>query len=392
MDPVLQSLAPILECSLCLNLVCEPISISCGHTFCRVCLVASLRRHKKQCPACRAVCHVSAEEANENNVIKQICQHLYPQRYEQRLVEGEGARAVWQSYLPIFYYDSAVFPGSSISLHLFEPRYKLMMHRIVNTSRRFAYVPNFSSTVVGEVALVAELKEVEFLDDGRVLLDAKLTSRSTVVDSYIEESTQGLHYGSLKQLKDEPVAEELQSELELLLRQGRALVSELRGFSFWRMLEQAHGEEPRCTELFSLWLVSITKTMKTSDKMTLLRSTNTVERLSIVVEKLGEWIRNEQLQREHDVEPANHAGLPIPESLTAQGLEDMVRMLTGRANGGRHIDFGAFFRGSRDDDGAVVRASRRGQRRGRVDDDNEDDREDEVVKFFDSFLCLLIQI
>ena len=33
-----------LECPLCLSLICEPLSISCGHSFCRVCLVKSLRR------------------------------------------------------------------------------------------------------------------------------------------------------------------------------------------------------------------------------------------------------------------------------------------------------------------------------------------------------------
>lgn len=39
-----------------------------------------------------------------------------------------------------------------------------MMQRIVNTSRSFAYVPNFTNYVaeLGDIALVAELKEVEF--------------------------------------------------------------------------------------------------------------------------------------------------------------------------------------------------------------------------------------
>jgi hypothetical protein len=59
-----------LECPLCLSLICEPLSISCGHSFCRVCLVKSLRRSKKKCPQCRAVCHMSAEDAQENIMIK----------------------------------------------------------------------------------------------------------------------------------------------------------------------------------------------------------------------------------------------------------------------------------------------------------------------------------
>lgn len=46
-----------LECGVCLSLVCQPISLSCGHSFCRSCLVSTLRRNKKKCPTCRAVCH-----------------------------------------------------------------------------------------------------------------------------------------------------------------------------------------------------------------------------------------------------------------------------------------------------------------------------------------------
>ena len=38
-----------LECPICMSIVCEPISIGCGHTFCRVCLVVSLKKHKKKC-------------------------------------------------------------------------------------------------------------------------------------------------------------------------------------------------------------------------------------------------------------------------------------------------------------------------------------------------------
>jgi len=46
------------ECSICYCLLCEPITVPCGHTFCRVCLVASLERSKKKCPECRAPCHI----------------------------------------------------------------------------------------------------------------------------------------------------------------------------------------------------------------------------------------------------------------------------------------------------------------------------------------------
>jgi hypothetical protein len=70
-----------LECPLCLSLICEPLSISCGHSFCRVCLVKSLRRSKKKCPQCRAVCHMSAEDAQENIMIKGVKYWNYVHMY-----------------------------------------------------------------------------------------------------------------------------------------------------------------------------------------------------------------------------------------------------------------------------------------------------------------------
>eukprot|EP00960_Hanusia_phi_P048145 758784-Hanusia_phi.AAC.8 len=43
----------LLECPICLQLLGEPITTPCGHTFCRFCLVFALRKTKKKCPACR---------------------------------------------------------------------------------------------------------------------------------------------------------------------------------------------------------------------------------------------------------------------------------------------------------------------------------------------------
>jgi hypothetical protein len=179
-------LSSILECSLCLSLICEPISIGCGHSFCRVCLVKALRRHKKQCPSCREICHVSAEIAAENIMLKNIALQVDPDLYQLRLQEASLEKASWTTVYPIFYYNSTMFPGSVLSLHLFEPRYKLMMQRVVNTTNAFAYVPNFRNycAQVGDIALIAKMKEVEFLADGRCLLEATLSSRYKISEHY----------------------------------------------------------------------------------------------------------------------------------------------------------------------------------------------------------------
>lgn len=88
--------------------------------------------------------------------------------------------------LPIFYYNETLFPGGRLDLHLFEPRYRVMMQRVVNSTRSFAYVANFNQyrASVGDVALVAVLEEVEFMADGRCMLQAKLSSRMIITEHY----------------------------------------------------------------------------------------------------------------------------------------------------------------------------------------------------------------
>ncbi len=41
-----------LHCSICYNVMVDPTSTSCGHTFCKACLNASLS-HARTCPTCR---------------------------------------------------------------------------------------------------------------------------------------------------------------------------------------------------------------------------------------------------------------------------------------------------------------------------------------------------
>ena len=108
------------------------------------------------------------------------------------------------SIYPIFYYNSNLFPGSTLSLHLFEPRYRLMMQRIVNSTKKFVYAPNFTNyrANVGDVVMVATLKNCEFLHDGRALLTAEIGQRYEIIEHWVEDGTQNLHYCRLSKYED----------------------------------------------------------------------------------------------------------------------------------------------------------------------------------------------
>lgn len=48
-----QQLEDKLTCSICLGLYQDPVTLPCGHNFCRKCIRDWWGRHEKECPECR---------------------------------------------------------------------------------------------------------------------------------------------------------------------------------------------------------------------------------------------------------------------------------------------------------------------------------------------------
>jgi hypothetical protein len=44
---------PVLECSVCSEVFADPVTLACGHTFCRACAVRWFTNSAKRCPVCR---------------------------------------------------------------------------------------------------------------------------------------------------------------------------------------------------------------------------------------------------------------------------------------------------------------------------------------------------
>lgn len=56
----------LLECPICLFLMCEPATMSCGHTFCRSCLGNYL---SSGCPACKEIFKQRDAKNIKNNIL-----------------------------------------------------------------------------------------------------------------------------------------------------------------------------------------------------------------------------------------------------------------------------------------------------------------------------------
>lgn len=233
-----------------------------------------------------------------------------PALYRQRLLETTTEKEHWTALYPVFVYNHTMLPGNKLSLHLFEPRYRLMMTRIVNSSRAFAYVSSPSGFESGSVALVAELKEAELLEDGRWLLEATLCKRSRIVEHYIEEGTRGLHCCRIEPFHDEAVSEDRQGELQALRQHAVALSEQvLASGHARRIVEEQFGAMPVLDyEQFSMWFASISP-LSENEKAALLRSRDTIDRLRSCVQIVEAHLAQRHSARYFPVARAIGAGI-----------------------------------------------------------------------------------
>jgi len=85
-NSALEEVPEEFECSLCLNLLLDPVSVTCGHTFCQGCINWSLQ-YRTACPLCRKSIPVGG---SVNIVLANIIAKFFPQALTLRKQAGVG--------------------------------------------------------------------------------------------------------------------------------------------------------------------------------------------------------------------------------------------------------------------------------------------------------------
>ncbi|KAF7838494.1 LON peptidase N-terminal domain and RING finger protein 1-like isoform X1 [Senna tora] len=158
------------DCTLCLKLLYEPVTTPCGHSFCRSCLFQSMDRGNR-CPLCRTVLFISPRTCSVSVTLKNIIQKNFPEEYAERKLENDNLTNPGFDLIPLFVMD-VVIPCQKFPLHIFEPRYRLMIRRIMEGNRRMGMVIIDSATnSLAEFACEVEITECEPLPDGRFYIE-----------------------------------------------------------------------------------------------------------------------------------------------------------------------------------------------------------------------------
>ena len=319
-----------LDCLVCYNLMLDPTTTSCGHTFCRRCL-ARVMDHSSICPFCRRGLHVPASLQNQssnvilNSLLNGLCPDLVSARADALKAEEQAGDNVLN--VPLFICTLSL-PSMPTFLHVFEPRYRLMMRRVIEGSRQFGMVMynrthapqgDLGSTPFLEYGTLLEIVNYDLLRDGRSFIETRGIGRFKVrahglLDGYnvsrIErvedvslaeeaileqrETTMARDYAEAffrdhpqTQLPTEVAIETLSTQQ--LLDSCTAFVREMREASAPWLREriiQVYGEPPEDPAIFPYWFASVVPIVE-EEKYVLLQTERVRERLKIVYSWIG---------------------------------------------------------------------------------------------------------
>lgn len=204
-----------MDCQVCYALYYDPLTTSCGHTFCRSCLHRILD-HSRYCPICRRKLTVNPllnrSSCPSNETITRIIETYWADDLRARgdAVANEEASRLQDFDVPLFVCTLS-FPLMPTFLHVFEPRYRLMLRRALDGDRTFGMVlPRRSRSGddddahFHDLGTLLRIVNVQFYPDGRSLIETVGLSRFRVLrhgwlDGYTVGKTERIDDMSLEE-------------------------------------------------------------------------------------------------------------------------------------------------------------------------------------------------
>lgn len=314
-----------LDCQVCYSLILDPLTTPCGHTFCQTC-VARVLDHTDLCPICRRKVGLPAAIPSEplNSTLARLTDHFFADQVAARreaLAQETGGDH--EKNLPLFVCTLS-FPTMPTFLHIFEPRYRLMIRRVVDSGDgKFGMVmynrrgrtqdDDLGNVPFMQYGTLLMVERYELLPDGRSLVIATGVSRFKVLEA---AELDGYHVARTERVDDISLAEE--ERLEATETAGAAIPDPTQGpnaeppldsMSTQELLNQtrdfirrqrqagapwlhprvmlAYGPVPTDAARFPWWFASILP-MAEEEKYPMLSATSVRERLKIS----AKWARD----------------------------------------------------------------------------------------------------
>lgn len=87
--------------------------------------------------------------------------------------------------LPAFPLSLVAFPGEELNLHIFEPRYKQLIHECDKTGKTFTILPHYDGKKIQNATEMQLLEIVHIYEDGKMDIRTKGIGLVKVIDFYL---------------------------------------------------------------------------------------------------------------------------------------------------------------------------------------------------------------
>lgn len=238
-----------LECSLCMRLFYDPVTTPCGHTFCKNCLERCLD-HMPQCPLCKESLkeYLASRKFKEtillDMLIKQYLSREYAERTKTHQEETRELSDLTKN-VPIFVCTMA-YPTVPCPLHVFEPRYRLMIRRCMDTgTRQFGMCISDPEKGFADYGCMLIIRSVHFLPDGRSVVDTIGGKRFRVLSRGMKDgySTADIEHLEDSRVEDSEELARLQELHDAVYEQARVWFQNLK-IRFHNQILQHFGPMP----------------------------------------------------------------------------------------------------------------------------------------------------
>lgn len=222
-----------LDCQVCFGVFLDPFVTTCGHTFCRKCLQRVLD-HSSLCPICRTPQTMSSGHNSAQApsiILGKLLNGLCPEAVAARteVVKDEEKVGYGEMEIPLFICTLS-FPGMPTFLHIFEPRYRLMIRRAMESGdRKFGMIlhnpdrePQGNLGRVGffQYGTMLHIESMQPLPNGHSLIETVGVSRFRVIKHGIKDN---YTVGRVERIDDIPISVEEVMEARETLPPGSTI-------------------------------------------------------------------------------------------------------------------------------------------------------------------------
>lgn len=274
------------ECSICVELLYEPYTGPCGHSFCRRC-AGEARCRDPRCPTCRASWRDGPANLPVSSTLATAIQRIAPAEYTARAAEAQPFKPVTERTLGVFQLYH-VLPQQRLQLHVFEPRYRQLVARALQREPRTFAMADPGAQVFCEVEIVNN----EQSRDGRYHIEVVATRRLRAVRDWVDNT--GLRVAVVSELTDDAVLPQhgfsLLASAAALTAASMELIRETRqknGRLDDGTMEVLGAEPPAAAEALGLWAAALVNELPPlravrDIRLFVLRETDSLQRMHVV--------------------------------------------------------------------------------------------------------------